>query len=289
MKKKTNNHALLFIPHIWKPYHEEGKESSLDDSIRTMWCEKEQIQWIYRIVVKRGMSEYEELSCPCCGGKLDRGFGNDSGFSCSEMPEVLGCLFVDKKTLRLVFTPLSFETARKDLLDHILKHDFSDSFKKVEVWESSLTFQITEKLSTKKLISASLLLSSIVLKKNKTKRKDALTRINEGLKVKIIPESKESRLQRKKYSELAARTLMLLEPFRLEKSTESSPTSESQKTSLELRTIGNFRNVSLKCKPILSKRIKGLATQRAKRKTYSMESVFSRLHREAEVTRKTLR
>lgn len=209
-QKYVSTEPTAFIPNIWLSVN-LGASNDTEHHMRSAFCIKDKVQWFYLVKSQKGFSDFEPIKCEFCNGPLWRD-GFESGFSASDTPEVIAWLQEhpeEKKTLILAYTQFSLEHLKRNLLDHLLKHNFSGLYEKLMIIQHGQSSpQKLKHLNKKELLQSCSLLTIKDKKKQNGKNADRATIIgsivSEALELeKHTKESKKDRLRREKYSKLA--------------------------------------------------------------------------------------
>lgn len=108
MPTKPDRRAKPFIPYTSLYV---GVEGDSDIWLHYVWCSKDRSHYVFKATLERGLSDYEKIQCPDCGGELFKYEGGDSAISSTTIPEPILCLTrYDGKTLLLGRSKYASET-----------------------------------------------------------------------------------------------------------------------------------------------------------------------------------
>lgn len=145
--------STILIPYTSFP------NGMLDDEwFHIVHCAKEKLYFVFRAVVERGLGDYEKISCPCCGGNLEKdGNSNDSYISATNIPEAIACLKVPSsgKTLKLAHLEFVTEEAINALSEQLARLPSLKSFSRVERISELQNFREVSKFLRRKSSSNS--------------------------------------------------------------------------------------------------------------------------------------
>ena len=156
-----------------------------DLSLRSGFCGSCNVQYIYLLKRIPGISDSEKVECENCDKPLDTGSLQRGYLSTSEPSELMAWLQVNyknKQILELVFTPYSTPMVKNALREYFTRLDFSGSFQRLDVMESSIPFRKTTKSEKSLPTHMRSLLESIAQKKQKKKQLDQDALLNNEIK-----------------------------------------------------------------------------------------------------------